>query len=138
MRSFGIPRPYLEIIHPLDKDIFVSRKQDWKYLILPVVTLLIFSVAPEVSMLVLIIDVVGLDMILLLLEAQVLMLILGLYHQWLRPVLMNLNKQLEKMDPHYFIPSLDILKKYPPMIFHAVPFLVGMSFMLALNMSLYS
>lgn len=116
----------------------MSRKQIWKYITLTVVTLLIFSTAPEVRIFGLFIDVIGLDMFLLLVEVQVVVLILGLYHQWLRPVLINLNLYLEKMDPYYFIPSLELLKKYPPMIFHAVPFLVGMYFMLALNMSLYT
>ncbi|MGA7437096.1 MAG: hypothetical protein WBW32_03080 [Luteibacter sp.] len=114
----------------------MNKKKIWKYLTLVVVTVLLFSLMPEVRIFGFFIDAIGLDTFLMLIEAQLAVLILGHCHQWIRMLLNSINLQIEKIDPFYFMPSLDTFKKYPPIAFHAVPFLIGMHFIFVLNASL--
>ena len=116
----------------------MNRTKIWKYLTIFVATYLMLSVAPEIRLFGIIIDAIGFDVIILLIGAQIIVTVTLLYHGKLKPLLNWLNAKLEMLDPLYFIPSWRQLKAYPPIIFHAFPFLVGLSFIIFAHASLYS
>lgn len=108
----------------------VNKKKVWKYISVMLVTVLMFSLAPEVRLFGLLIDSIGIDIFLLLVKTQIAFIFIGVYHQLLKPILSSVNRWLEKIDPYYFLPSVSQIKECPVIVFHAAPFLIGLSFML--------
>jgi len=89
-----------------------------------------FSLLPEVRLFGLLIDAIGIDVFLLLVETQIAIIFVGIYHQLVKPIFYNVNMWLEKIDPYYFLPSVAQIKECPAIAFHAAPFLIGLSLML--------
>ncbi|WP_254304091.1 hypothetical protein [Shewanella sp. VB17] len=70
------------------------------------------------------IDAIGLDLFLLLIEVQI-VAVSGYYFQvWFKPILIPYYKILRKVDPYFFIPTKNSVAKYPMILCHAVPFLM--------------
>ncbi|MDO8291002.1 MAG: hypothetical protein Q7T44_17445 [Parvibaculum sp.] len=116
----------------------MNKKRIWEILTLGVVFILVISVSPEVRLLGMFIEVIGLDMFVLLFEVQILAILLASYHRLLRPIIMRVNALLERLDPFYFISSSATLRACPAMIMHSVPFLVSFYLIVFLGISAYS
>ena len=70
------------------------------------------------------IDAIGIDLFLLLIEVQI-VAVSGYYFQvWFKPILIPCYKTLRKIDPYFFIPTKNSVVKYPMILCHAVPFLM--------------
>ncbi|WP_133408168.1 hypothetical protein [Parashewanella tropica] len=98
------------------------KKVYWK-----IVTLVVFSfllINPEAVPLVLYIDAIGLELFLMLLEVQFIAIAGYYFHVWVKPVLAPVYHSISKLDPYFFIPTKNVIKKHPAMLCHAVPFLV--------------
>lgn len=115
----------------------MKRKELWKILLISAAILLVFPVAPEIGLLVFLVDALSIDVILLLFEIQLTLFVGTMYHQGVRPVLLWVNTAIERLDAFYFVPSRDMLRRFPPAIFHAVPFLVSCYLVVFLGMSAY-
>ena len=96
------------------------------------------SLAPEVRLFGLLVDAIGIDAFILLLESQLIVLFLGFYHQKVSPIISYLNAKLEKWDPYYFVPSVLQIRQYPPLALHSAPFLVSLYLMLIVNVPVYA
>ena len=91
----------------------------WKVLTFMVV--MFFLLRPEYMALGLFIDAIGLDIFLLLLEAQFIA-VSGYYFQnWLKPVLKPIYLSVKKVDPYFFIPTRTVITKMPYILLHTVP-----------------
>ncbi len=108
----------------------MNKQKLWKYTTVVLVTVLMFSLVPEVRLFGLFIDAIGIDMLLLLVETQIAIIFFASYNQLVKPVLSNVNVWLEKIDPYYFLPSIAQIRECPVIVLHAAPFLVGLSFIL--------
>lgn len=116
----------------------MDKKKMWKVLTLGVVFLLMISVSPEVRLLGLFIEAIGLDMFVLLFEVQILAIFLAFYNGSVRPMLVRVTATFERMDPFYFSPSMAIIRKCPAMMMHSVPLLVPCYLIVCLGISVYS
>jgi len=116
----------------------MNKKRIWKLLTVGIAFLLVISVSPEVRLLGMFIEVIGLDMFVLLFEVQILAILLASYHRVLRPIMMRVNALLERLDPFYFISSSAALRACPAMIMHSVPLLVSSYLVVFLGISAYS
>ena len=106
------------------------KKKTWKYATAFLVIMLAFN--PGTVELALFIDAIGLDMLLLLFEVQIVAIIIFIFEISIKPMLTRVNTLLMKIDPNYFMPSREIIIEYPPMIYHAIPFLVSTYWILML------
>ena len=98
------------------------KKWIWKLATLLVIGLLIAN--PELWSLALLIDAVGLDLFLMLIQIQAIAVI-GYYFQvWIKPMLMPFYNFLLKVDPYFFIPTKDVVRQCPIILCHSVPFLI--------------
>jgi len=104
------------------------KKSAWKIVTLLVVGTLIFN--PELVAFGMFIDYVGLDLFLLLLEVQVVTLFGYYFQNWIKPALKLVMKFLQKFDPYFFIPSRNVISKFPVILCHAIPgyFVIYLSF----------
>lgn len=116
----------------------MNRNKLWKVLTFIVVLFLLMSVAPEARILGLLIDGIGLDLLLLLLEIQIMALVVALFHYKLKPCLFWLDKIFRKLDPYYFVSSCRVIKSYPPILLHCVPFLVCFYLIIVVGASVYT
>jgi len=96
--------------------------------------MLTFSILPEVVALGLFIDVIGMDMFVLMIQAQIGVIFIGFYSQYLKPMLSTINNFLYRIDPYYFIPSKAMIKKYPMIVMHMVPFVVAINMLVFVGM----
>jgi len=102
----------------------MNKSKKWKLATIAVVTFLLLSLNPEIRLIGLLIESVGLETIFIAVEAQ-LMLVLGiLYREWLSPIANLLNRILERLDPLYFRPKMSLIRAHPKMALHSIPFLV--------------
>jgi len=106
------------------------KKKTWKYITVFVVILLTFN--PGTVEFALFVDAVGMDMLLLLFEVQIIAIIIFMFEISVKPVLTRINTLIMKMDSNYFIPSREIILEYPPIIYHAIPFIVSTYWILML------
>jgi hypothetical protein len=98
------------------------KKWIWKIVTISVICVLLLN--PELVSLAVLVDAVGLDLLLLLIEVQI-VAVSGYYFQtWFKPILMPAYKLLGKVDPYFFIPTRTSVAKYPMILCHAVPFLI--------------
>ena len=95
------------------------RKKILKAATLLLVTLIILN--PETMALGLLIDAVGFDLLLLLLEVQLIAVMGYFYNFWAKPVLMPFYRFFHKLDPYFFIPTKHVIVKFPSILFHAIP-----------------
>ncbi len=116
----------------------MNRKRFWKIVTLAVVFLLMISVSYEIRLLGIFIETIGLDMFILLFEVQILAIFISFYNQLVRPVLVRVNWALNRIDPYYFVPSIDTIKKCPAILVHSVPLLVPCYLILFLGLTVYS
>lgn len=116
----------------------MKRKRFWKVLTLGVVFLLMISVSPEIRLLGIFIEAVGMDMFVLLFEVQLLAIFLAFFNGLVRPVVRRANQIFERIDPYYLVPSMVTIRKCPAMFMHSVPLLVPGYLIIFLGISVYS
>ena len=109
------------------------KQRAWKIATSFVVLALIFSILPEAMALGLVINGIGLEIFLLLLEIQILVVFGIMFYTFIRPVLSKIDRSLMKIDPNYFIPGRETIVKYPPILFHAVPGLISLCWWIMLH-----
>lgn len=102
----------------------MNKKGKWRLATLLLATILLLSLHPEVRALGLFIEVMGLNIYILLIEAQFLLIVGALYRHRIKPALIAINAFFESADSFYFIPSRALIRTYPPIVLHMVPFLV--------------
>jgi hypothetical protein len=82
------------------------KKSSWKIASVFVVSFLLFK--PEFMSFALLIDGIGLELFILLLEVQAIA-VFGYYFQnWFKPVAKPVYKFIQRFDPHFFIPTKSI------------------------------
>ena len=116
----------------------MEKKNWWKLATVLIASVLVLSLHPEIRAIGLLIGATGIDAFVLFFEAQLLLAIGITYRRRIRPMLLRANSIAERLDPFYFIPSLDLVRRYPPIAVHAIPFFVGLYFLLFANVYLYS
>lgn len=114
----------------------MNKPKLWKYLTLIVGTYLMMSFIPEIRVIGTLIEAMGLDMFLLLMETQAIAIITCFYRDRFEPIFKWANLKLEQLDPFYFIPSRKQITKCPHIIYRAAPFLVGSSFIFFAQVSI--
>ncbi|WP_226669254.1 hypothetical protein [Microbulbifer aggregans] len=102
----------------------MNMNKKWKLATIAVVTFLLLSLNPEIRLIGLVIESVGLETIFIAIEAQVILALGIFYRRWLAPLANLLNKLLERLDPLYFRPKMSLIRAYPKMVLHSIPFLV--------------
>ena len=116
----------------------MEKKNWWKLATVMIATVLVLSLHPEFRVIGLLVGATGIDAFVLFFEAQLLLTIGITYRQRIRPMLLRANSIVERLDPFYFVPSLDLVRRYLPIAVHAIPFFVGLYFLLFANVYLYS
>lgn len=116
----------------------IKTRKRWQTTTAIITGLLMLSLHPEVRLVGVMIEVIGLDILLLFFEAQVLIGLGTFYQQQISPVFTRVNQVLEKIDRYYFLPSTDQVKESPVIILHIFPFLVAISFIFYRTAMLYS
>lgn len=99
------------------------KKSFWK--ISTFLVVVFFLTKPEFIALGIFIDGIGLELLLLLLEVQVIAVSGYYFKAWIKPVLTPVYRFITKVDPYFFIPSKSVLVKFPVIIYHAVPGFMG-------------
>jgi hypothetical protein len=79
---------------------------------------------PEWLALGLFIDAIGLEMFVMLLQIQFISIASYYFHTWFKPVMKPFYMFVVKYDPYFFLPTKDAAKECPPLMCHAIPFLV--------------
>lgn len=105
----------------------MNKDKVWKYLTVGVATILMLSIFPEIRVLGLFIDAIGLDLLLITVEGYLVMVFAFIYHGQIRPLLAWLNERCKKVDPYYFVPKNAQLRFCPQLAFHSVPKLISAS-----------
>lgn len=114
------------------------RSKIFKFVVLAVIFCLFFTMAPEVRILLILIDAIGFDTFVLLCEVQIVAFFYTYFGQHFAAFFKRINKRLEKIDPYYFIPSKNMIQEFPPIIFHAVPFLMTGIILCYLGTTIYA
>ena len=65
-------------------------------------------------------DAIGFDMFALLVEVQ-LLVTFGIFFDKLKRFFGAINRQLMRWDGNYFVPEIQTIKEFPPIIIHVVP-----------------
>ena len=115
-----------------------QNKQFWKVASIIISTTLLMAVMPEVRILGLFIEVMGIDMLLMVVGGYFLFPLKWLYFKIIRPVPYFINSFFEKKDSYYFFAKGKNVVECPQLMFHAVPFLVGGLFWATYNGWLYA
>jgi len=79
---------------------------------------------PELLALGLFIDAIGLEIFVMLLQAQIIAIASYYFHVWFKPVFKPFYKFIDKHDPYFFVPTKAGVKECPALLCHAMPFLV--------------
>jgi hypothetical protein len=79
---------------------------------------------PEWLALGLFIDAIGLEMFVMLLQAQVITIVSYYFHVWFKPVFKPFYRFIDQHDPYFFVPTKAAVKECPALLCHAMPFLV--------------
>ena len=98
----------------------------WKFATALIVLTLICN--PVLIELALLIDLVGLDVFLIVIELQFVALIGYHFNMWVKPTLKIVYSTIQKFDPYFFLPTKSIVKQYPLILCHAIPELMVLSF----------
>ena len=110
-----------------------KNKKFWKVASVIISTCLIMAVMPEVRLLGIFVEVMGLDMILMIIGGYFLFPLKWVYSKSISPAIHFVNSVLEKVDPYYFVARRKDIAECPQLIVHTVPFLVGLIFWLSFN-----
>ncbi|MGB0938584.1 MAG: hypothetical protein ACPGTQ_14080 [Colwellia sp.] len=106
------------------------KKSSWKIASFLLVLFLISK--PELMALSLLIDGIGLELFILLLEVQAIAVFGHYFQNVFKPVVKPIYKNIQKLDPFFFIPTRAILVQYPIVFVHAIPgfivFSIGLLF----------
>lgn len=116
----------------------MNRKIKWRATTITVATLLMFSLHPEIRFLGLFIQAIGVDALILIVGAQMTLVFGAIYHQRIAPLLLWLNALFERVDPFYFMPNRDLIRKCPPIAMHSVPLLVPLCFLVLGHVLVYA
>ncbi len=113
------------------------KKSTWKIATFLVVGFLIFN--PELVVFGMFIDAVGLDLFLLLLEVQVVALFGYYFQNWIKPAINLIKGFIQKHDPYFFIPTRNVISKFPAILCHALPgyFAIYLSFVVDVPESVF-
>jgi hypothetical protein len=97
----------------------IFQKLSWK---IPSFLFVIFLLLePELVAFAVLLDGIGLEFFVLLLEVQALA-VFGYYFQtYFKPVVQPIYKFIQKLDPYFFIPTRSALVQYPTVFVHAIP-----------------
>jgi len=106
------------------------KKSSWK--ISSVLLVIFLLLEPEFIAFAILLDGIGLELFVLLLEVQAIA-VFGYYFQtWFKPIAKPVYKSIQKFDPYFFIPTKSAVARYPVMLVHAIPgfilFSIGMLF----------
>ncbi|MBD1388478.1 hypothetical protein IC617_03470 [Neiella sp. HB171785] len=107
-----------------------KQSKTWTVVSSIVVLTLITFVMPEVIALGLLIDFVGLELFVLLLQVQLIAVISSFYRTYIKTTLALIGSWLSKLDPLFIVPDWETIKRYPPLLFHAVPGVVAFYWLL--------
>ena len=72
------------------------------------------------------IDAIGLDILLLLFQAQIVSVFGFIFSSKIKPIFLSSYKFLQKLDPYFFIPTKQVALQYPPILLHAIPGLLSL------------
>lgn len=89
-----------------------------------VVILLIIN--PELISVGLFIDAIGLDIFLLLIQVQIASVFGFKFAAKIKPLFLSAYNFIQKLDPYFFIPTRQVALQYPPILFHAIPGLLSL------------
>ena len=103
-----------------------------------VVACLLMSIIPEIRILGLFIEAVGLETLILIISGHLAVTLKWLYSKSFGPILSFTNLKFEKMDPYYFIAKRQDIIECPQLLLHAMPYLVAVLFFLSCNGWLYA
>jgi len=79
---------------------------------------------PEFIAVAVLLDGIGLEFFVLLLEVQA-MAVFGYYFQnWFKPIAKPIYKLIQKLDPYFFVPTKSAVVQYPIVLVHAIPGLI--------------
>ena len=92
--------------------------------ILALLTVCFLLSNPEWLALGLFIDAIGLEMFVMLLQAQVISIVSYYFNVWFKPVFKPFYRFIDKHDPYFFVPTKIGVKECPALLCHAMPFLV--------------
>ena len=95
------------------------KKWFWKILTLAFIGVLLIN--PELVAFAALLDAVGLEMFLMLLEVQFITVFGYYFNSWFKPVLLPVYKKLQQLDPYFFIPTYQNAKNCPALLCHAIP-----------------
>ena len=95
------------------------KKSLWKIASFLVVSFLIFK--PELMTFALLIDGLGLELFVLLLEVQVIATFGYCFQSWFKPIAKPIYKFIQKFDPYFFVPTKSVVAQYPVIFLHAIP-----------------
>ena len=115
-----------------------QNKKFWKTASIIVATCLIMSFMPEIRILGIFIEAIGIDMFLVVIGGHFLFALRWARSKTVGPMLNFGHCIFEKMDPYYFVAKRKDVMECPQLIFHAVPYLVGTLFFLSCNGWLYA
>lgn len=116
----------------------MNKKRIWKVATVIVVSVLALSIAPEVRFLALLIEAIGLDVFLFVFEVQIVALVAVTYQSYIKPALLWLNGVLERIDGFYFMPTRAMVRSCPPILLHAIPFLVSFHLIVLVGVTAYA
>ena len=95
------------------------KKSSWK--ISSFLLIIFLLLEPELVFFAVLLDGIGLEFFVLLLEVQAIA-VFGYYFQtWFKPIAKPVYKFIQKLDPYFFIPSKSVVFQYPIMFVHAIP-----------------
>lgn len=95
------------------------KKSSWKISSFLLVIFLLLE--PEFIAFAIVLDGIGLEFFVLLLEVQAIA-VFGYYFQtWFKPIAKPVYKSIQKFDPYFFIPTKSVIAQYPIVFVHAIP-----------------
>jgi hypothetical protein len=76
---------------------------------------------PEFIAFAILLDGIGLELFVLLLEVQIIA-VFGYYFQtWIKPIAKSVYKSIQKLDPYFFIPTKSVVSQSPIVFVHTIP-----------------
>lgn len=108
----------------------MKKQTVWKGLSLVAVFILMTSLMPELNLLGMLVDFVGLDIVVLMIEAQVVVFFMVLLKNYIAPIIEIFFEKIERLDKFFLRSSIPQMIKCPALFAHAVPFLLCIMFFL--------
>ena len=95
------------------------QKSPWK--ISSVLLVIFLLLEPEFIAFAVLLDGIGLEFFVLLLEVQAIAVFGYYFHNWFKPAVKPVYKFIQKFDPHFFVPTKSVIAQYPIVLVHAIP-----------------